>query len=638
MAEVSITNKGLARIVEVSMKENFKNFNQAVYRRTSFRDLKLDRSQCKRQTIKEALSSKDTCYGLPHLDEDDVLGLNSTLRPFTAEISQLQLNQLELALAGPVTCEALKCKFEIGLKKLDISGQFRMDYSDSNEAFVPPTKLSLQSNETTNIKLTGEINIDPSSGKLNNLVIMNDQTSKINYGPGSLAFDMSLKKPFASEADKKRLLANAYRRLMTTTTITEKMVDQSYQLALFQMTAKARRKIDPDMKKKFSDVAKEADQLVDQEIVAQYGSKENFKKSLSHISWPQMDNDEQILNFLNSPPKELVYLTPVMDKLDRVGAYAMAENAGFKNDHAYLFATLSETLINKMGSDPYLSKNMLQPFLEKEILPLVHDQVNTELRNLKGYWDHLAKVPNLDINIIKKMSDLQSRLARSESELEKDQIRREIIDLTKSWESSWLPLDTEVLVDQNTRQQRLIKALVTNKDPACKDEPRHFSDDDDDNFDLRTELGPKTIQEYFNKLAEKKHLEICIDSTDPENCKGGTKVKLNKPPQISCVNGELKLDFDAEASMSLFSANVGSSVQAKIQNCKGDPCFQLSDGKGHFKNVLLNTFFGDLLQRGLTSAVKQSTNAPINIPFVQLDKLETNPKNCKSKLDWQIRP
>lgn len=638
MAEVSVSNKGLARMIEVSMKENLKLFNETVKKRSGFRDLKLDRSQCKKQTIKQAYNAKDTCYGLPQLDDGLGIGGDTVLRPFSAEISGLNLNQLELGMDQPVTCTNLKCQFEIGLKKLDVSGQFRMDYSDNQESFIPPSQLRLSTGQNVNLKLSGEINVDPKTGKLNDLVFLNEKKSQLTYGPGSLHFDMSLNKPFASEADKKKKYANAYRRIMSATKINSQLIDQSYEMALFQMTVAARKKIDPDMKKNFSEVAKQADQIVEEQIRSQYGSKAAFKKSISDIAWPNPQDDDAILKFMADPPKEIYHLTSVTDRLDRVGLYAMAENAGYTNDHAYMFAFMSESLINKMGSDPFLTKQMVEPMLSHELLPLIHDQVNTELRQLKGYWDHLAKVPNLDVPTIQKMSKLQYQLSRSTDESEKDRLRREIIELTKNWENAWLPIDTEVLIDQNTRQQKLIKALVTNKDPACKDYPQKFSDDQDDDFDVRTEVGPKALQEYFKKLGEKKNIEVCIESPDPVNCTGGTKVKLKSSPKITCENGDIKMDLDTEAAKSIFKVDVQTSVKARLKNCNGDPCFELMDEKGQFKNVFLSTLFGGLLQRSLSSAVKQSTNAPINIPFVKLDQVKTNPKNCNSKLDWQIRP
>lgn len=639
LADVSITNKGLEKIIQISMQENFKRLNETVKSRAQFKNIVIDRSKCEKRTMEEAWKNRNTdgnCFGLPQLD-DDFIGSDTVLRPYRAEVGGLTLKDMAIELAGPVKCEKFKCDFDVSVKNLNVDGNLKVDYTDKKEAFIPSTDFSITSTKDKNLKFSGQVIIDPQTGKLNDLIFLNEEKSKIKIDPGSLNIDLKLIKPFASKDVERKMRANAYRRMINTKKINAEYIDQQYQQAVQNFKSDL-QSVEPaaDSKEEF-DLSEKS---VREKVIAKFGSEAAFKKRLQNIQWPSPDNDAEIETFLKDPPAEILFLPEVSKRVDLIDLAAHAENAGFTNDRAYLLTLVGGSLTNLAGTVPSVVDGVIEPLLQREIVPVVQAEVNAELRAAKDYWNEISSVPDLNFADLEKMFVLQKKLADTKGETERQKLRRDIIELTKKMQDSWVPIDTQVLVDQNTRAGSLLKAQVFKSTESCSDLPKRFSNDDDVNpdFDLRTEVGPVALQHYFNELAAKKKLELCMDSTDSKNCSGGTKINFTTPPKISCENGELAIEFDINAARKIFNADVAGKVRAQVKNCNGDPCLQFTDSKGRFKNTLLNTFFGGFLQRGLSGALNQSNNMPINIPFVQLQKLQTTKSDCKTKLDWQIRP
>lgn len=641
LAEVGITNKGLEKLIQVSMTENLKVFNQTVKNRAGFKDLVLDKSKCPTQTISQAWNNRkkdNNCYGLPELKDDFTIGGSTPLRPYRADVDQFRLNHINLALAGPVKCENFKCDFDVQIKDLLVDGRLQLNYTDKPESFVPPTAFSISTSEKANMKFSGQILVDPKTGQLNDLVFLNDEKSKVQFAAGSLNLDMDLKKPFPSKDVEQKMRANAFRRFVDLKKVkSAEFIEQQYQSAISTMEFQYRVK-NSTQKMSLKEEVAQAKVAVQDLIIAKYGSQEKFKQSLQNINWPDPQDDAAINSFLAKPPAEVSFFPGISENIHNIDLAAQAENAGFTNYQAYMMTLLSVKMTNMAGSDPFMVENIIEPLLQKEIVPTVQSEVNTELRNLKQYWDQIAKVPTLNTQDLERIYALQKKLINSTSETDKEQIRREIIELTKKAQDNWLAIDTQVLVDQNTRQGQLLKSQIFKSSPNCSSYPKKFSDDTETDFDLRTEIGPNALQTYFNELAANKKLNLCVDSKDEKTCQGGIKVNFKSPPKVSCENGELALEVDADVAKSIFNVGVAGKLKAKIKNCGGDPCMEFTDSQGRLKNAVLNTFFGSFLQRGLSSALNQSSNVPVNIPFVKLDKLQTSPKDCKTKLDWEIRP
>lgn len=641
LAEVGITNKGLEKLILVSMNENLKRFNETVKNRAEFKNLVLDKSKCPTQTMKEAWNNRNqdgNCYGLPELKDDFTISGSTPLRPYRADVDQFRLNHINLALAGPVKCEKFKCDFDVQIKDLLVDGRFQLNYTDKRENFVPPTPFSITTNEQANMKFSGQIIIDPKTGQLNDMIFLNSEKSKVKLTPSSLNLDMSLKKPFPSKEAERKMRANAFRRLVDLKNAkSTEFIDQQYESAIRSMEFQYRVK-NSTHKMSLKDEVTQAQKAVHKMIIDKYGSHEKFKHYLQNMNWPDPQDETAINSFLENPPAEVAFFPRIYENLQLVDLAAHAENAGFTNYQAYMMTLLSVKMTNMAAEDPFMVNNIIEPLLQKEIVPVVQSEVNKELRKAKQYWDQIAKVPNLNTQELENIYILQKKLSEATDESEKAKLRREIIELTKKSQDNWLSIDTQVLVDQNTRQGQLLKAQIFKTSPNCSDYPKKFSDDTETDFDLRTEIGPHTLQTYFNELAANKKLNLCVDSKDEKNCDGGIKVNFKTPPKVSCDNGELALEVDADVAKSIFKVGMAGKLKAKLKNCHGDPCMEFTDSQGRLKNAILNTFFGSFLQRGLSSALNQSSNVPVNIPFVKLDKLQTTPKDCKTKLDWEIRP
>lgn len=646
LAEVAITNAGLEKILSRSIDQNLQALDANVLKRSGFRDLKLDRSQCKTKKVSEIWSKTHEeldCFGLPQFDDYGGVSGDTLLRPFTAGLSGIKLKKLDLELAAPVKCKNFVCDFEIKTKELEIEGDMNVAYADNKEVFIPPTKMKLSTTPQSDIRFKGQAYIDPKSGKINDLVHINEDQSKISLTPGSLQLDMQLVKPFASPAEEARLNAKNFHRYVPVDKVDAKFVDEQYSSIFSEYTLLVERQIEEERKAagqpalSSEKVREQARARVKDLIVQKYGSTQKFKDAITNIKWPPKDNDQATLEFMKNPPAELAMLPTIVQKMQFAQLAAVGENAGFQNASAFMYSAYAVQLANQAAATNIGMNWIISPLIEKEVLPAVHAQVNNELTNMKKYWNQISKIPNLKMQNLQVLSDLQDKLRNAGSPEERARIQRDIANLRKKMATDWVSIDTEVAIDENTRNGTLLKAQIGKINPACSSVPKRFSEDADTDFDIRTEFGVNTLQEYFNRMAAKKNLNLCIDSESPATCSGGTKVELKRPPRISCSNGEFVVDIDAEASKAIFNADVQGSVRAKVTNCKGSPCIQFRNANGQFKNVLMDTFFGHMLDRGIASAVaKTNGSVPLNVPSMTLKKSMTSSQDCNTKLDWSI--
>lgn len=651
LAEVSLTNAGLEKIISLSIDENLNALDAEVSERskTGFRQLKLDRSHCKTQTISTAWKnrkSEDNCYGLPDLDDSGLIGSDTQLRPYTAELKNFKLNKIDLELAAPVKCKNFVCDFEIKSKNIEITGDLSVNYTDKNEAFIPPTTITLKTTPDADIRMTGQALIQPKTGKINDLIFLKEEKTKLKIAPSSLVLDMPFKTEFANHEEEIRIKAKNFHRYVPVGKIDTQYINTQYKKMRAQLIndigaeIAEKRKTEGKPPLHLQDERALAEAQVDQMIKNKYGSVSQFKQRLHAIKWPSPDDAKGTYEFIQNPPRELVVFEEISDKMDFANVAAIGENSGFTNAYAFAFTTAAVELGNIAGNSNYVTSEFVQPILEKEILPVVHFQVNEVLGNLKQYWNQISKIPNLNAQNLQILADLESKLKYSKSPEEKSLLEQKIKDLKTKMQSDWVSIDTEVAIDKNSRNGKLLKAQILKSNPACSTLPKRFSDDNDDDFDMRTQFGVNTLQEYFDRMAKNKNLDLCTDSQEPATCKGGTKINLKNPPKIACDNGDFTFEFDAEAATKILgfnaSADLNAKVKAKVNNCAGSPCIQFTDSNGRFKNVFLNTFFGHMLDRGLTTALINSNNTPIKVPNAKMKKTQSSKKDCTTKLDWTI--
>lgn len=645
LTEVSITNSGLEKILSRSIDQNLRGLDEEVFKRAGFRDLKLDRSHCTPKTVSQVWNMKPgelDCFGLPQFSETGAVSGDTKLRPFVAGLNSIKLKKLDLELAAPVKCKNFVCDFEIKANELEIEGDMSVNYSDNKEIFVPPTKMKLSSKPNSDIRFSGQAFMDPKTGQINDLVHVKEEQSKISITPGSLQLDMNLGKGYATKEDEIRLNAKSFHRYVPVGKVDAKYIQQQYDSALINLTFTTEREIEKERENSgqpqlsWQKKRELATKRVEKMITDKYGSTEKFKAALTNIKWPAKDDDNATYEFLKNPPAELVAFPEITEKMQFAEIAAIGESAGFQNASAFMYTAFAVQLSNRAADTSVGMDWFITPLIEREVLPAVHAQVNSEMRNLKKYWNQISKIPNLNLQNLQVLSDLQEKLKSAGTTKEKMRIQRDIDLLKKKMESDWISIDTEVAIDQNTRDGTLLKAQIGTRNPACSTVPKKFSNDTDTDFDVRTEFGVNTLQEYFNRMAAKKNLNLCVDSSSPATCTGGTKVELKSPPKISCSNGEFVVDIDAEAKKSIFNADVQGQIKAKVTNCKGSPCIQFTDAQGRFKNVFMDTFFGHMLDRGISTAMAQNNAVPIQLPKVDLKKAHTSKQDCSTKLDWSI--
>ncbi|MBY0554090.1 hypothetical protein K2P97_06155 [bacterium] len=645
LTEVSITNAGLEKILSQSIDQNLKALDEEVIKRAGFRDLKMDRSHCKPKKVSDIWNKKPEeldCFGLPQFGETGSVSGDTPLRPFVAGIDNIKLKKLDLELAAPVKCKNFVCDFEIKTNELEIEGDMHVTYSDNKEVFMPPTKMKLSATDKSDIRFFGQAHIDPKSGKLNDLVHIKEDQSKIKITPGSLRVDMDFGKPFASEAEAARVTARNFHRYVPVDKIDAKYINQQYEAAIWKYELEIEREIERERSAAgkpalhWTAARAEAKKRVAALIKEAYGSPQGFKATLATIKWPPKDDDKATYEFMQNPPKELALFPEIVQKMQFVQIAAAGEKAGFQNASAFMYSAFAVQMANQAADTEIGMDWFIKPMIEKEVLPAVHQQVNNEMRNLKTYWNQISKIPNLKMQNLQVLSDLQEKLKTAEGPKEKARIQREIDILKRKMESDWVSIDTEVAIDENTRNGSLLRAQIGTTDPKCSTVPKRFSEDTETDFDVRTEFGVNTLQEYFNRMAAKKNLNMCVGSDTPATCAGGTKVELKKPPKISCSNGEFVVDIDAEATKAIFNVDIQGQVRAKVANCKGSPCIQFTDAKGNFKNVFIDTFFGHMLDRGISTAMAKNNTVPVQLPKMDLKKAQTSKQDCNTKLDWSI--
>lgn len=650
LAEVSLTNNGLEKLISISVDESLDELEKTVFDKANFRPVVLDKSHCKTKTISEAWKDKkkEDCFGLPEFKPNSTgeFTMNTKLRPYQAKIENWSLNKIDLELAKPVKCHNFVCDFEIKTNKLDISGELSVNYTDKNEVFIPPTKLNLRTTEKNDIRMTGQALIEPKTGQINDLIFLNEDKTKIDIKENSLYLDMDIKTEYPSKAEESRIRSKNFHRYVDVSKITPDYVEQQYNYAYSKLIFETEKEI--ENKRKSADLSplpweqqrKLAEKQTNELISAKYGSVDKFKSKLHAIKWPKPEDEQATFEFLKNPPSEIIVFRDITDKMDFADTASIGENSGFDNANAFFYSMAAINISNQAAQIGFVNQDFIQPLVSKEVLPAVQSEVNKTLRNLRHYWSKISEIPNLNAQNLQVLSDLNNKLSETKGESEKESLRKKIAALKEKMASDWTPIDTTVSIDKNTRDQKLLKAQITKSSPECQDYPKKYSDDTDTDFDMRTQVGVNTLQEYFNRMAENKNLDLCTDSEEPGTCKKGKKINLKNPPKIGCANGQYTFEFDAEGASRILGvevdADVGANIKAQVNNCSGSPCIQFTDGSGHFKNVFLNTFFGSMIDHAVTNAMAQTNNTPINVPHTKMKKSQTSPTDCVTKIDWDL--
>lgn len=696
LAEVSLTNKGLSKIIETTLVRNFAELEGTVEGRVRFRDLYIDKSHCKGGTVGSMLGEmKDNgdrttemgvraaqrsayrrgiphqgspesgilipeadvpiaddpdltpaekaelariekiCYGAPDLDSDRGISSKTPMRPYRAGLTDLKLNELDLKLATPLTCENLRCKATVIVKKIDVTGNFKADFTDKPESLFPTTQIRVTNNPDAEMSVEVEAFINPTTGKIDNLVFLDSDKTKIKINPGSLRFDADLAKPYASRESEATLKAKHYREqveiLKAKLTSPAYMKEQMDKLLLEMSAMRVREN---------GETSEQATKAIEEIIKEKYGSRAKMEQAIRNIKWPDPSDDKAVLAFLEDPPLELGLAPDVLHAAQSAIMRADAENAGFTNPQVYNFAQAGLVLGNTLLGNQFITDELIKPLLQREMAPLIEQEVNKELRNISSYWQNLSKIPSLNLQNLAALNTLKEKYAKATTDAEKLRLGKEIDRLEHVMRHDWLPIETGIIFDQNTREQKILRAQITNTKPECSNYPRKFSDDKDDDYDMRTELGIPALKKYFDTMAENKKLDVCIDSDNPETCEGGTKITMNKPPQVSCQDGKMVMDLDTEAKKQIFGItadpDVLGQIKAEVDNCGGKVCIKFIDAKGTFRRTILKGFDG-MLNQAIAPILEQNNKTPLPIPFVSLKKHQTNPSNCSTKFDWEIK-
>lgn len=663
LAEVAITNTGLSRIVESALVKNFETFNEEVVNRAGFRNIKLDYdidySKCNPTTLETAVrkkmaKDKDPCFGLPQLT-DTTIGSDTKMRPFKADLGNMNLEKLKLKLAGPIKCEKLECEFKVAVQDLKISGDLEVLFKDGKkENFIPKSRFDVESTENSKLVYTMKAYIDPKSGKLQDLVHIKDKSSSIEVGAGSLKTRLNLNTTYKSEQQKKNLYQKYYstKNRFIKTTKDPQFAENSFKSMRQNLITQLY--VDPAFDDlKHADLEKIVDNLIKEKL----GGKSAVIQKIKDVRWPNANNADEVSQFIANPPKIMNLVPDFSDQMQLTKLYAAADNSGYDNVENAIFAQAALSVGSLLHQSDTFNDAIIRPALEKEIIPNVEKQANADMRNLPAYWNQISEVPTLNIQHMIDSESLVAEINKLQKEIEaqgagettkKIALKQKLgelymkqIRLEEKIANDWLPIDTNVLVDQNARALNMIRGHIMKNDPNCADVTPKFSDRTDSDFDISTKINTNTLQQYMNAMANSKKLDMCLDSKDPKTCKGGTKITLDKPPKISCDNGQIVLDLDAEIKKKILfftaSPDAAAKIKMTVQNCNGDPCIQYVGADGKFKNVFMNLFLGGLLDRGISSALNVSNKTKIPVPDVKLKRTNTDKNTCETTMDWMIQ-
>lgn len=663
LAEVAITNSGLAKIIEMSVNKNFEDFNNGVSKRTGFRDIEIDRSDCKPTTvgknIEKALNKKKIdCVGLPNFSSTEI-STETLQSPYKAKLSKLGLDSLRLRVITPISCKNLECEFKVAAEDLKISGDLQAEYTDKKENFIPKSKFEITTTGKSPIIFTTTAFINPSSGGLDDLVFIKDSSSQLSLGANSLKANIGLNKNFKSADAKNNLYQKYFNKPVKdfetdkVQTFQEKLKDAKFAENQFQSF---RMDLVREYEKTENKDRDEVFKIIDKKIEKDLGGKKNVIKKLENIKWPNPDSKQEVGEFLSNPPPLLQFFPEIQQHITLSKFYAVAENSGYDNVHSALFVQSGVGAVNFLHGFDGFNEAVLQPVIEKELIPDILAKTNHELRNLSGYWNELSTVPSLDLQNLSDKENLRLEIDKINSDLsklgsansqQKDALLKKVSLLLKKQEAlglkidkDWLPIDTKVLIDKNSKMVNMIRGSIMKNDPKCNSVMPKFTDRTDKDFDISTKIGVNTLQDYLEAMKNGKKLDICLDAEDPKTCSGGTKIKMDKTPKVRCEKGEIVIDIDADVKKSIVSAGVAADFKMVVSNCLGSPCLQIKDANGNFKNVFMNLFLGKLLDRGIASAINSGSKEPIkiSIPDVKLKKIKSNPVNCEATMDWELQP
>ena len=483
LAEVAITNSGLSKIIEMSINKNFENFNNEVTQRSGFRDIEIDRSNCISTTVgknvkKAFKKEKIDCMGLPNFKSTEI-GSETHLSPYKAKISKLGLDNLKLRVITPINCKNLECEFKVAAEDLKVSGDLQAEYTDKKENFIPKSKFEIATTGKSPIIFTTTAYINSSTGGLDDLVFIKDNSSGIQIGANSLKASIGLNKNFKNTESKNNLYQKYFNKPVKDfetdkiETFQQKLNDPKFTEKQFQsFRLELVRELETTDNRDRNELLK----VIDKKIEKDLGGKKNIINKLESIKWPNPKNNQEVGDFLTNPPPLLDFFPEIQQHITLSKFYAVAENSGYDNVHTALFVQSGLGVAEFLHGFDGVNSAVLQPLLEKELIPDILLKTNQELRNVKGYWKELSTVPSLNLQNLSDKENLRLVIEKinldliklgSGNSVEKTALLKKLAVLTKKQETleaeidkDWLPVDTKVLIDQNSKAVNMIRGKV----------------------------------------------------------------------------------------------------------------------------------------------------------------------------------
>lgn len=591
LSQIKISQNGAAKLFEIILKNTFESIQNKVESIATFRNFDIDNSKCPKIKLYEVITKKENCIGIIDFRKfkNETPDADAELTGYRAQLNNLNLEKLGMSLHTPVTCKNWNCTFKVKINDIKVSGKVSAKYSDTNKDIFPESSISISSDKEASLFYEVNVRIDPNNGKLgnfetksvsgntslNNLVHVNEGTSKVSISDVGLNYNINLKQRSNSNIDKNLVYKNQYesfKKLLED----DKWILQQYN----------KLKMNP-----FNNNRKNAKSNLKPDELIRIIKKAN-------ANWKVKDN---YLEAFSSMPEEFYsIINASADQKIIAESKYQAEKYGIDDYAAYTTLKNIESLGNKLLRDKEFIGKSLAPFLQSEMGPLIENEVQETLRSSASYWDMVSKVP----------------LGNGEE----------------------IQMDTEFIVRELDRIQNLVKMDLYDKNTDCYISNSLGANDEDSNFDMQTNFSTHSLQKIFTQAARERKLNFC-SAESANDCKDENIIKIKSPPEIKCNNGKLLLDFkDNEIRpLNLFGAQSSSLVEVDVYNCNGSPCLKLTNLKSEFKSLFMSIPFDRALNKGLNKHFLQQSKTPIQIPNFSLDKVTTD-KECNAKFNWMLNP
>lgn len=561
----------------------------------AFKDLSIDRSDCPKTKIFNAVMAPPKCMGVIDFRKhsNTIPDADSELVPFGADIKNLSLEKLEIDLHTPVECKNWDCKFIVKSQAVQIKGEATAQYSDTNENIFPPATVHLNSLPNSTLYYEVSVKVDLDSGKtlsietkgikdsndLNRLVSVVPDSSNFKIDPGSLAVSLSF--PDTGAPVSKSLVFqtqyNQYLKLLAD----PKWIKEEYN----------KKKVNPLRTRGTPHVS-------EVELVARVKN--------ATAEWKQANEKFDDMAVFRNMPKDLIDLVDSAgDQVYIAETKFQSTKKGFKDFSAYSTLGNMERMANQLLNHKGYVIDTIAPLVKDEIAPRVETIMQDRLLSANIYWNMLSKIP---LN------------------------------------SGPLRLKTEFVIEEFDRMKNILKMNLYNIDNDCV-VPRNRKPASSDpagtpsDYDLGTTIPGSAIGLILKKAFLENKLTDC-NILNKEKCTDGDVFTLNKMPEIKCdENGDVIIDLpdnNVKAAELFGIKSLGKAkgkIKVEIENCNGAACVRLYNynKSAEFINLPLNKFLNATLDEKLGAAGKLS--API--PFFKLKHLKKD-NNCNFDFQWDL--